>query len=191
MMRPPPAQSGSDTEGGKNAPSLQCSGRARFTVIKSDTVSQSKILEEVPIKMKKFFRIVPLLVVVVFALAGAACAAEKIGVADMQKVLVNHPRFKDVSKRIEAVYRAKEQELKTALDKVTDKKQGAQMIQGKRQEAAQEEIKLKEPIYKEIRAAVRTVAKNKGITVVLDIGAVMFGGQDITDDVVAELKKKK
>ena len=106
--------------------------------------------------MKKFFRIVPLLAVVVFALAGAACAAEKIGVADMQKVLVNHPRFKDVSKRIEAVYRAKEQELKTALDKVTDKKQGAQMIQGKRQEAAQEEIKLKEPIYKEIRAAVRT-----------------------------------
>ncbi len=190
MMRPP-AQSGSDTESGKNAPSLPCSGRARFTVIKSDTVSQSKILEEVPIKMKKFFRIVPLLAVVVFALAGAACAAEKIGVADMQKVLVNHPRFKDVSKRIEAVYRAKEQELKTALDKVTDKKQGAQMIQGKRQEAAQEEIKLKEPIYKEIRAAVRTVAKNKGITVVLDIGAVMFGGQDITDDVVAELKKKK
>ena len=109
----------------------------------------------------------------------------------MQQVLINHPSFEQVSKRIEAMYRAKEQELKTSLDKVTDKKQGAQIIQKKRQEAAQEETKLKDTIYKEIRAAVRTVAKNKGITVVLDSVAVMFGGEDITQDIIKELKKKK
>ncbi|MGN0837520.1 MAG: OmpH family outer membrane protein [Pyramidobacter sp.] len=141
--------------------------------------------------MKKYFHVIPLLAAVFFALAGAACAAEKIGVANMQQVLINHPSFEQVSKRIEAMYRAKEQELKTSLDKVTDKKQGAQIIQKKRQEAAQEETKLKDTIYKEIRAAVRTVAKNKGITVVLDSVAVMFGGEDITQDIIKELKKKK
>jgi outer membrane protein len=141
--------------------------------------------------MKKSFRIISLLAAVFFALAGAACAAEKIGVANMQQVLINHPSFEQVSKRIEAMYRAKEQELKTALDKVTDKKQGTQIIQNKRKEAAEEETKLKDPIYKEIRAAVRTVAKNKGVTVVLDSVAVMFGGEDITQDIIKELKRKK
>lgn len=52
-------------------------------------------------------------------------------------------------------------------------------------------MKLKEPIYKEIRQAVRTVAKNKGCDVVLDSQAVQFGGVDLTADVINELKKKK
>ncbi len=141
--------------------------------------------------MKKFCFVFTLLAALTIALAGAACADEKIGVADMQKVLVNHPRFEQVTKRIEAVYRAKEQELKTAMEKVTDKKKGAETVEAKRREAAQEEMKLKEPIFKEIRAAVRTVAKSKGVTVVLDSGAVQFGGLDITEDIVKELKKKK
>ena len=38
--------------------------------------------------------------------------------------------------------------------------------------------------------AVRTVAKLKSITVVIEKGAVYFGGIDITDDVIQELKKK-
>lgn len=141
--------------------------------------------------MKRFAYVMALVAAAFFAFGGVASADEKIGVADMQRVLISHPRFEQVSKRIQAVYRAKEQELKTALEKVTDKKKAQEVAEGKRREVAQEEIKLKEPIYKEIRAAVRTVAKSKGLTVVLDVAAVHFGGQDITNDVVNELKKKK
>ncbi len=141
--------------------------------------------------MKKFPFVFVLLAVLTLVLAGVAVADEKIGVADMQKVLANHPRYEQVSKRIEAVYRAKEQELKAALEKVTDKQKGSDTIESKRREAAEEAMKLQEPIYKEMRAAVRTVAKNKGLTVVLDSAAVHFGGIDITQDIIAELKKKK
>ncbi len=141
--------------------------------------------------MKKFPFVFVLLAVLTLVLAGVASADEKIGVADMQKVLVSHPRYEQVSKRIEAVYRAKEQELKTALEKVTDKQKGSDTIESKRREAAEEAMKLQEPIYKEMRAAVRTVAKNKGLTVILDSAAVHFGGIDITQDIIAELKKKK
>ncbi len=141
--------------------------------------------------MKKFPFVFVLLAVLTLVLAGVAVADEKIGVADMQKVLVSHPHYEQVSKRIEAVYRAKEQELKTALEKVTDKQKGSDTIESKRREAAEEAMKLQEPIYKEMRAAVRTVAKNKGLTVILDSAAVHFGGLDITQDIIAELKKKK
>ncbi len=36
----------------------------------------------------------------------------------------------------------------------------------------------------------RTVARLKGVTVVIEQSAVYFGGIDITDDVIQELKKK-
>lgn len=62
--------------------------------------------------MKKFFRVFTLLAALTLAIAGAAYADTKIGVADMQRILFNHPNFEQVSKRIEAVYRSKEQELK-------------------------------------------------------------------------------
>ncbi|MPN27379.1 hypothetical protein SDC9_174810 [bioreactor metagenome] len=52
-----------------------------------------------------------------------------------------------------------------------------------------EEQRLMEPLFKEAQMAVRTVAKVKGITVVIEKSAVYFGGIDITDDVVQELKK--
>jgi outer membrane protein len=53
-----------------------------------------------------------------------------------------------------------------------------------------EEQKLMEPLFKDIDLAIRTVAKLKSITVVLDKGQVFFGGTDITEDVIQELKKK-
>ncbi len=53
-----------------------------------------------------------------------------------------------------------------------------------------EEQKMMEPLFKDIDLAIRTVAKAKSITVVLDKGQVFFGGTDITEDVIQELKKK-
>lgn len=141
--------------------------------------------------MRKLCLLFTFLAAIMLVTAGAASADEKIGIADMQRVLFKHPRFESVSKRIEAVYRAKEKELKTALEKVTDKKVAAETAQAKRREVAQEEMKLKEPIYKEIRAAIRTVAKSKGITVVIERSAVQFGGIDVTEDIIKELNKKK
>ena len=53
-----------------------------------------------------------------------------------------------------------------------------------------EEQKLMDPIFKDINLAIRTVANQKKLTVIVDKEAVFFGGVDITDDVIAELKKK-
>ena len=102
----------------------------------------------------------------------------------------SHPKFEQVQKQLKDITASKQKEAQTAIDKESDDKKKAQIYQSKRQELAKEEQKLMEPLFKEINLAIRTVANQKKLTVVVDKEAVFYGGIDITDAVVAELKKK-
>jgi len=124
-------------------------------------------------------------------IAGAAYAQDVMGCVDPQKIMFQHPKFEQIQKQVRDVTNKKQEEAKVAIDKETDDKKKAQIFQNKRTEAANEERKLMEPLFKDINLAIRTVANAKKITVVVDKGAVFFGGTDITDDVIADLKKKK
>ena len=121
--------------------------------------------------------------------AGVAMAEEKIGVVEPQKVLAPHPKMPDVKKQVQAVLQKKQAEAKAAIDKEKDEKKKAEIYQAKRKEAAQEEQKLLAPVLKEIDLAIRTVAKNKGLTIVLSKTQALMGGLDITEDVIKQLKK--
>lgn len=129
-------------------------------------------------------------VFLIAVLAGIAAAQEKVGVIDPQRVLFQHPKFQEVQQRIKSVVEKKQQEAKSAIDQTADNQQKQQIFDKKRQEAAAEEQKMMEPLFKDIDLAIRTVAKAKALTIVLDKGQVFFGGMDITEDVVQELKKK-
>ena len=48
---------------------------------------------------------------------------------------------------------------------------------------------LLDPVQKKIEAAVKSVAEAKGLSVVLVKDSVVYGGQDITQDVVKKLSK--
>ena len=50
---------------------------------------------------------------------------------------------------------------------------------------------LIEPVKKEVDDAIVAVGKTKGLTVVVNQGAVVYGGLDVTADVTAQLKKAK
>ena len=119
-----------------------------------------------------------------------ASANEKIGVIDSQKIIFQHPRFEAVTKQLQQISQKKENEMKMAVDKESDQNKKAQIFNTKRNEFAQEEAKMMQPIFQEAQVAVRTVARLKGVTVVIEQSAVYFGGIDITDDVIQELKKK-
>ena len=123
-------------------------------------------------------------------IAGTAFAQDVMGCVDPQKVMFQHPKFEQIQKQISDVTNKKQAEAKTAIDKETDDKKMAKIFQDKRTEVANEERKLMEPLFKDINLAIRTVANAKKITVVVDKGAVFFGGTDITADVITELKKK-
>jgi len=110
-------------------------------------------------------------------------------VIDSQKIVFQHPKFESVTQQLKVISQTKENEMKAAVDKETDQNKKMEIYQTKRRELATEEQRLMEPLFKESQIAVRTVAKVKGITVVIEKSAVYFGGIDITDDVIQELKK--
>ncbi len=141
--------------------------------------------------MKKLCRVMALLSVLTLVLAACAAAADKIALVNPDYVLRNHPRFEQTMKRYDAMLRAKQQEARQEAEKATDRDKKAQIVAQKQREAQVEESKLLQPLEKEVLAAIRTVARAKGYDTVYNWQAVVVGGTDITQDAVAELKKKK
>ena len=139
---------------------------------------------------KKFVLVMVIAAVMSCLVAGSAFAADVMGCVSPQKVMFQHPKFAQVQKQIKDMTEKKQKEAKDAIDKESDDKKKAQIYQTKRQEAAKEEAKLMEPLFKDINLAIRTVANAKKITVVVDKDAVFYGGVDITQDVINSLKKK-
>lgn len=137
-------------------------------------------------------KLILLAVLSVFSLAiasGVALAAEKIGVIEPQTVLSQHPKMAQVRKQIQEMVQKKQEEAKAAIAKEKDDKKKAEIYQTKKNEAAAEEQKLMAPLLKDVDIAIRSVAKAKGLTLVVDVAQALMGGVDITHDVVAELKK--
>ena len=128
--------------------------------------------------------------VFVLAAGGAANAAvDSVGVIDMYEVTNNHPKMNDAKAQVAPLSRQKETEAKAAADNESDPAKTAQIVQAKRMELAKEEQKIMDPIFRDCQQAVREVAVNKKLTLVLNKSVVLIGGSDITQDVIQQLAK--
>ena len=128
----------------------------------------------------------------VLAAGGAANAAvDSVGAIDMYEVTNNHPKMNDAKAQLATISRQKETEAKAAADKESDPAKKAQIVQAKRMELAREEQKIMDPIFRDCQRAVREVAVNKKLTLVLNKSVVLIGGSDITQDVIQQLAKTK
>lgn len=144
------------------------------------------------LNLKKTVLPVLVAVAVMFVMCEAAfAAADTIGTINSQEIISKHPKFKAAADQLQQIGRQKESEAKAAADKETDPSKKAQAVQAKRMELAQEEERLMGPIFKDCETAVRTVAKAKKITVVLEKASVYFGGMDITADVIQHMQLGK
>ena len=126
----------------------------------------------------------------VLAAGGVANAAvDSVGVIDMYEVTNNHPKMNDAKAQLATISRQKETEAKAAADKESDPARKAQIVQAKRMELAKEEQKIMDPIFRDCQQAVREVAVNKKLTLILNKSVVLIGGSDITQDVIQQLAK--
>ena len=80
----------------------------------------------------------------------------------------------------------KDFETKSANMSDQEKSDYYQQTQQRLQQKNQE---LMEPIQKDIEDAVKSVAEAKGLSVVLEKSTVVYGGQDITQDVLKKINK--
>ena len=123
--------------------------------------------------------------------AGVASAADKgaVGIIDYDTVMSQHPDLQNVRTQLQAA----EEEIKKDFE---EKSQGmndqekSDYLQQSRQRLFQKQQELVEPIEQSVKDAVKKVADTKGIGVVLDKSVVVYGGQDITQDVITKLNKK-
>lgn len=143
------------------------------------------------IAIKKIVGIFLFATVLAVFTAGGAFAQDVIGCIDSNKAMFQHPKMEQVQKQMQDLITKKEQEMRTAIEKEPNDQKKQEIYNTKRREMATEEQKLIQPIYKDIDLAIRTVAQAKKITVVVEKAATFYGGIDITNDVITELKKKK
>ncbi len=119
----------------------------------------------------------------------AAGAPSVVGVVNYQFLLSQHPDMAAAQQAMDAaVAQAKSDfDTKSANMSDQDKQTLNQQLQQGLQQKNQE---LLAPINEKIMAAIKSVADAKGLTIIVDKNMVVYGGQDITDDVGKILIKK-
>ena len=118
----------------------------------------------------------------------SAAGSSNVGVVDYRQIMGQHPELQNANNQMQqAVTDAqKEFEEKSAGMNDQEKADYYQQTQVRLQQKQQDLI---EPIQKSVDETVKSVADAKGLTVVLDKSTVVYGGQDITQDVIKKLSK--
>ena len=148
---------------------------------------------------KKHVKIVSILIAVVFvgsvvALALtqsgaglASAASSSVGVVDYQQIGSQHPKLAQANQDMQAAVDAAQKEFEAQSKDMNDQ-QKADYYRQTQERLSQKQQELMEPIKKGVDDAVKSVSEAKGLQVVLEKSAVVYGGQDITQDVVNKLK---
>ena len=123
--------------------------------------------------------------------SGIASAADKgnVGVVDYRQIMSQHPDLQNIETQMQnAVDEVrKEFEEKSAGMNDQEKQDYYQQSQERLRQKQQE---LLDPIEQSIKDAIKKTADTKGLSVVIEKAAVVYGGQDITQDVISRLSKK-
>ncbi|SJZ47616.1 OmpH family outer membrane protein [Selenihalanaerobacter shriftii] len=122
---------------------------------------------------------------------------ESIAYVDMQYLFENHPDIPAVKSKLNQDLQGLQQQLKGELQSKIEQVQGAEkqkLVQQYQQklnvEANKRQKQLLKPINDEIKATIDEIAKEQGIAVVLQKDMIIYGGTDLTSQVLDRLKAK-
>ena len=114
--------------------------------------------------------------------------ASQIGYVDMQKLFQNHPQKKASEQKLEDEAKKLKEELKDR-GKTMDKEERQKLLQKYQGQLNQQEQQLIEEVLTDINNTISQLAAENDISVVLDKSAVIYGGQNLTAQVLAEIKE--
>lgn len=154
------------------------------------------------LKNKKQLKMIALAVMALFVLgiggmavmqSGTGYASKNpssnVGKVNMQALVTGHPdyakaqeTFKQENEQLQKDFEEKSASMKTDKEKQEYATQLQQRLQMKERELITE-------IQNKVNAAIKEVADSKGLSVVLPEQAVVYGGQDITQDVMKKFGK--
>lgn len=123
------------------------------------------------------------------SLTGTASAAStSVGVVDYRQVMMQSTDLQDANTKMQLAVEEAKQEFESKSAGMSEEEK-ANYYQQSQEKLAQKQQSLIEPIQKKIEAEVKAVAEAKGLQVVIDKGSVVYGGADITQDVIRKMAK--
>ena len=119
----------------------------------------------------------------------SAASSSAVGVVDMNEVGRNHPDLENLRTQMEAFEQEVQKEFNEKSAGMSDQEKQSYAMQCQ-QRIEQKYQELMNPILKSIEDAIKKVADQKGLAVVIRKDSVLYGGQDITQDVAKVITKK-
>jgi len=120
----------------------------------------------------------------------SAASSSAVGVVERyEMILPEHPDFESVRTQMQTFAQEVQKDFEEKSAGMNDQEK-SDYYQQCAKRISQKEQELLDPIIKSIDDAVKKVADSKGIAVVITKDAVVYGGQDITQDVIKNLSKK-
>ncbi len=118
----------------------------------------------------------------------SAAASSNVGVIDYNAVMAQHPKMEEARKAFqeEQANAQKDFEEKSANMSDQEKQDYYRQTINRLQ---QKDSELLDPIKQSVEEQIKAVANAKGLNVVIAKDAVLYGGTDITQDVVKKLSK--
>jgi outer membrane protein len=113
---------------------------------------------------------------------------QTVGYVNRQQVFAGYPGIQDLMNRVQAMRAEAQKDYDTNAKDLPAADKQAYSDKLARQQA-QREDELMKPVSDKIEAAIKVVAEEKGLTAVLDAATVVYGGTDITTDVIAKVKQ--
>jgi outer membrane protein len=111
----------------------------------------------------------------------SAAAASNVGVVNYQILVQQHPDMAKVQSTMQAESEAAKKEFDAKAASLGDKeKQEYYMQLQQRLQLKNQELMV--PIFNKVDTVIKEVSEAKGLSVVVDKGAVIYGGADITDE---------
>ena len=150
---------------------------------------------------KKHVKIISILIAVLFigsvvAIAltqsgtGVASAAgSNVGVIDYRQVMSQHPDLNNIEQQMQNAIADVKREFEEKSVGMNDQEK-ADYYQQSQLRLQQKQQELVGPVEQSIEDTIKKVADNKGLSVVIEKSSVIYGGQDITQDVINRLGKK-
>lgn len=117
-----------------------------------------------------------------------------IGYVDLQKALTSHPQAEAAIEILKKFQEEREEDLQAKVkgkELSPEERQKVNLLAQKyEQEIAEKDAELTRMLIKDIQKMAEKVAKNLNLTIILDRQAVVYGGVDITEDVIEKLKEE-
>ena len=134
-------------------------------------------------KLSKVVMISVLVLTVGFFMAAPAAAEGEIAFVNLQEVFEAHPDKAEAEAQLNLEAQEMQAELEAEADELSQEEQ-QQLLQQYQQELTQREQELIQEVLEDIEGLLNQLAEEKGVSVVLDGQNVLYGGYDLTPELI-------